>query len=164
MTKKVWFQKTYPSWKQLYWQKKVTRNTSSEKHLLLQSLTCNGAENFWRISKEGCSQLSIEDLHTPISQTATLLKEGLYHSCASWETFEDVQNSWNLERLLLRLCKTIVGSSLSRGKVPLIYYLALTYFYLLMFAKVKRTVHFFTLIKMNEKNCSKKVTFHESKF
>ena len=98
-----------------------------------------------------CSQLSIEERCTPISQTATLLKEGVYHSCASWETFENVQNSWNLGRLLLRLYKTIVGSNLCRGKVSLIYYLALIYFYLLMFAKVKRTVYLFALIKMNEK-------------
>ena len=59
-------------------------------------------------------------------------------------------------RLLLRLCKTIVGSNLCWGKVPLIYYLALIYFYLLMFGKVKRAVY---LLKWMQKIVPRKFHF-----
>ena len=129
--------------------KKVTRNTSTEKYLLFQPLTCNSAENFWRISKEGVESIKYTGAIL-ISQIATLLKEGLYHGCASWETFEDVQNSWNLGRLLLTFCKAIVGSHLRWMKVVLIYNLDLIYSYLLIFGKVIRAAYLFKLIKMTE--------------
>ena len=50
LTEEVWIQKLFYLWKQLYRQRKSTRNTSSfKKYLFLQSLRYGYSENFLRI-------------------------------------------------------------------------------------------------------------------